>query len=335
MDRMNKYPGANGLKLFLVLTGIILFIDQGISQQLPLYSQYMMNKFLINPAVAGSEGYTSFNLTAREQWIGFKNSPKTHALSVQTRVLKNSFIAKSASVRYKSTPGSRSGKVGLGGYIFNDQTGLVSRTGFQFTYAYHIFIRKGQLSFGLSGMAYQFKVDREELRLYEENDDLINTFDNTLIIPDADFGVYYSDPKFYMGASVAQLFQSSLKFGTRGYENYKLKRHYYLMGGYNLDINDNIIIEPSILLKTTENLNLQMDIGAKVFFMGDYWGGLAFRTGSAFIVMGGVRVDNFYFGYAFDYNLSSIQRHSYGSHEFMLALKLGDNARRYRWLIRY
>jgi type IX secretion system PorP/SprF family membrane protein len=322
------------LNPFLIAAGIVLAIPCS-SQQLPLYSQYVMNKFLINPAVAGSEGYTAFNLTAREQWIGFKNSPKTHALSVQTRILKNSFIAKSALVKYKSTTGSRSGKVGLGGYIFNDRTGLVSRTGVQFTYAYHIFIRKGQLSFGLTGMAYQFKVDREALRLYEQNDDLINNFDNTLIIPDADFGVYYSDPKFYVGMSAAQLFQSSLKFGKRGYDNYRLKRHYYLMSGYNFDINDDIIIVPNVLLKTTENLNLQMDLGANIYFREDYWGGLAFRTGNAFVVMGGVKVDKFYFGYAFDYNLSSIQRYSYGSHEFMLAIKLGDNARRYRWLIRY
>ena len=323
------------LKHLFLSVAIILLADKGLSQQLPLYSQYMMNKFLINPAVAGSEGYTSFNLTAREQWIGFKDAPKTHALSFQTRVLKNSFISKSASVRRKITPGSRSGKVGLGGYIFNDQTGLISRTGIQFTYAYHIFIRKGQLSFGLTGMAYQFKVDREKLRLYEENDDLINNFDNTLIIPDADFGVYYSDPKFYVGMSVAQLFQSSLKFGKRGYDNYKLKRHYYLMSGYNIDVSEDIIIEPNILLKTTGDKNLQMDLGAKVFFREDYWGGLTFRTGSALIIMGGVKVDKFYFGYAFDYNLTSIQRYSYGSHEFMFAVKFGDTARRYRWLIRY
>jgi type IX secretion system PorP/SprF family membrane protein len=323
------------LKHLFLSAAIILLADKGLSQQLPLYSQYMMNKFLINPAVAGSEGYTSFNLTAREQWIGFKDAPKTHALSFQTRVLKNSFIAKSASVRRKIIPGSRSGKVGLGGYIFNDQTGLISRTGFQFTYAYHIFIRKGQLSFGLTGMAYQFKIDREKLRLYEDNDDLINNSDNTMIIPDADFGVYYSDPKFYVGMSVAQLFQSSLKFGQSGYDNYKLKRHYYLMSGYNIDVSDDIIIEPNILLKTTGNKNLQMDLGAKVFFREDYWAGLAFRTGSALIVMGGVKVEKFYFGYAFDYNLTSIQKYSYGSHEFMFAMKFGDNARRYRWLIRY
>ncbi|GAH39388.1 unnamed protein product, partial [marine sediment metagenome] len=48
-----------------------------------------------------------------------------------------------------------------------------------------------------------------------------------------------------------------------------------------------------------------------------------------------VRVNQLYFGYAFDYTLTSIRKHSFGSHEVMIALKLGDNARRYRWLDRY
>ncbi|MFC2081228.1 type IX secretion system membrane protein PorP/SprF [Bacteroidota bacterium] len=48
-----------------------------------------------------------------------------------------------------------------------------------------------------------------------------------------------------------------------------------------------------------------------------------------------MRFHQLYFGYAFDYMLSSIQKHTYGSHEIVIALKLGDNARRYRWLDRY
>jgi type IX secretion system PorP/SprF family membrane protein len=322
-------------KIYFVLAVLVFFSHKGFSQQLPLYSQYMMNKFLLNPAVAGSEGYTAFNLTAREQWIGFKNSPKTHALSAQTRVLQNSFVSKGTSIRQKARSRSRSGRVGIGGYIFNDQTGMVSRTGLQLTYAYHIMIRKGQLSFGLSGTVYQFKIDRDKIVLYEDNDELINTFDNSLFIPDADVGVYYSDPRMYAGLSALQLFQSSLKFGKQGYDNYRLKRHYYLMGGYNVDLTDDIILEPNLLVKASEGWSLQMDLGAKMYFMEDYWGGLMFRTGGALILMGGVKIDMFYIGYAFDYTLSSMMKHSFGTHEFMLALKLGDSARRYRWLIRY
>ena len=56
------------------------FLVDGWSQQVPLYSQYMLNGFLLNPAAAGSEGYTAVNLTAREQWIGLQNGPGTYAL---------------------------------------------------------------------------------------------------------------------------------------------------------------------------------------------------------------------------------------------------------------
>jgi hypothetical protein len=51
--------------------------------------------------------------------------------------------------------------------------------------------------------------------------------------------------------------------------------------------------------------------------------------------MGGVKVDKFYFGYAFDFTFSSIMAHSYGTHEIMIAMKLGDSARRFRWLQRF
>jgi type IX secretion system PorP/SprF family membrane protein len=310
-------------------------LNQANAQQLPLYSQYMMNKFLINPAVAGSEGYTAFNITAREQWIGMKHSPKTHSFSAQTRILRNSFISKGASVRRKRASATRSGKVGLGGYIFNDQSGLVNRTGLQLTYAYHISFRRGQLSFGLSGSFYQFRLDREKIKLYNPNDDLVNNFNNRLWIPDASIGIYYSDPRVYAGFSVSDLFQASLKFGNQGYDNFKLLRHYYIIGGYNFELNDYLIFEPSTLLKASEVWSFQVDVTAKMYIYENYWAGLSYRTGSALIVMGGLRIDKFFFGYAFDYTLSSIQRHSFGSHEFMLAMKLGDSARRYRWLIRY
>ena len=91
------------------------------AQQVPMYSQYMMNGFLINPSFAGRDGYTTVNLTVREQWVGMTGAPSTYAASFQTRILKNSFISKSTSVRKKIVKPTRGGKVGLGGYIFNDQ----------------------------------------------------------------------------------------------------------------------------------------------------------------------------------------------------------------------
>ncbi len=304
------------------------------AQQVPLYSQYTMNGFLLNPAVAGSEGYTAVNITAREQWLGLKNAPKTHALSGQTRILKNSYISKKSSIRRHSPLGSRSGKVGLGAYVFNDKNGPIDRTGIQLSYAYHIRMRTSQLSFGISGVAYQFSVDQDKLR-FEYEDEFWENAQKSIFIPDANIGVYYTDPKIFAGFSMSQLFQSALKLGEKGYAEYKMKRYYHLIGGYDIPVNDYFSIEPSILIKTTGSFVWQADFNTKFIFNDEYWAGLSYRTGGALIFMGGVRVDKFFFGYAFDYTLSSIMKHSYGSHEFMVAIKFGDNARRYRWLNRY
>ena len=76
-------------------------------------------------------------------------------------------------------------------------------------------------------------------------------------------------------------------------------------------------------------------MGTKLYFRDDYWFGASVRTSGDLIFTAGVRVKMMYFGYAFDYSLSSIRKFSYGSHEIALAVKLGDNARRYRWLNRY
>lgn len=325
------------MKRILIITLLLMgLVSLSYSQQVPLYSQYMMNGFLLNPAVAGSEGYTAINITAREQWLGLRDAPKTHALSGQTRILKNSYISKNASVKRRQRMASRSGKVGLGAYVFNDQNGPIDRTGLQLSYAYHIRMQQSQLSFGLSGIAYQFSVDDSKIRLNELDDELYLNAAKSVFIPDASAGVYYTNPDFYAGISVAQLFQSSLMLGeSKRYAEYKMKRHYYLTAGYDIIVNDYFTIEPSFLIKANENRTWQVDFNSKFIFNEEYWGGLSYRTGGAMIFMGGVKVDKVLFGYAFDYTLSSIMKRTYGSHEFMIAILFGDNARRYRWLNRY
>jgi len=123
-----------------ILPAIVLgfIFEAAIAQQVPMYSQYIMNGFLINPSFAGRDGYTTVNLTVREQWVGMTGAPSTYAASFQTRILKNSFISKSTAVRKKIIKPTKGGKVGLGGYIFNDNNGIMHRTGFQLAYAYHI-----------------------------------------------------------------------------------------------------------------------------------------------------------------------------------------------------
>jgi type IX secretion system PorP/SprF family membrane protein len=304
----------------------------------PMYSQYMMNGFLFNPAIAGSEGYTSFNLTSRLQWLGISDAPRTYSISFQTRLLKRSYILKRNSVKQKTDfQPTRSGRVGIGAAVITDQTGAFNRTGMQFTYAYHIFMDNSQLSFGLTGNLYQYKysLTAEQFANPTAVSGLLTVLNKPYYIADANFGTYYLTENYYAGISVENIMQSALRLGNILMADSKLLRTYYLTGAYRIKYSHDFDLEPSFLGKFNERIAFIGDFGCKLYYKENYWFGLSVRTNKDFIAMLGVRYNKLFIGYAFDYGISNLTTYTTGSHELMLALKFGDNARRYKWIVRY
>jgi type IX secretion system PorP/SprF family membrane protein len=339
----------NILKILKRLACLFAFSVLGqvlFSQQLPLYSQYLNNKFLINPAHAGSDGYTSYNITAREQWIGYSGAPRTYSLSFQTRILKRGFrldqnIYNNTVYRPKTT-----GRVGLGGYIFSDRNGLVQRTGLQTSYSYNVWIQDyTQISMGLAFTGYYFKININEMSFEESSEPLLN--DNLrrgIFVPDVDFGFYLLNPRYDIGFSALQLFGAAVKLGKYGIGNYWMDRHYYLFGSYNFYTGVKTELQPSLLLKVSEQVRPQVDIGFTYNYDQDFWAGISYRTGAggALIANIGMRYINsrvnmisMYFGYSFDFTLNRIQSVTYGTHELTLAVKFGNTDKRFRWLDRF
>ena len=328
-----------------ILSVIFLCLYTGITQaqQFPLYSQYIMNGFLINPSFAGHDGYTTINITAREQWVGMGQAPSTYAASFQTRILRNSYIQKSTSVRRKIVRPTKGGNVGLGGYVFNDRNGIMRRTGLQFAYAYHIAIGETEgtsnnLAFGLAATLYQYAVDLNgELYLHDIDDEFLNSYDRSVFIPDFNFGASYTTRKFYAGFAMTNILRGSLLFADNSDSRRTELGHYFLTGGLKIPINPNWTIEPSALVKSSDAFfkSIQMDLTSRVYFKEDYWAGLSWRTDDAVIVMLGLKYDRFYFAYAFDFTLTDIRKQSLGTHELTLVAKFGESARRYRWINAY
>ena len=315
----------------------LLICNLTFGQQLPIFSQYLFNRFLINPAVAGSDGYTSINLTARVQWVGYSGAPRTFSYSMQTRILKKGNASNHNWLKKSTFRPSSDGRVGLGGYVFSDKNGLIQRTGFQFTYAYHMWLQDNtQLSFGLALTGYHFKINENEINFEDPNEPWLNNdLRRGIFVPDATFGVYLLNAKYSLGFSADQLFGAAAKIGDYAYKNFSMSRQFYLFGSYDFNTGSKAYIEPSFLVKVSEQLKPQVDMGVTYFYSQSFWAGLAYRTSGAIIANVGVKYQNMYFGYAFDFTLQEIQRVTYGTHEISLAIKLGDNARRYRWLDRY
>ena len=65
--------------LTLLLIGCVLKTS---SQMDPLYTQFMTNPFLINPALAGTYNYYQIIANSRLQWAGFTDAPITNVISM-------------------------------------------------------------------------------------------------------------------------------------------------------------------------------------------------------------------------------------------------------------
>jgi type IX secretion system PorP/SprF family membrane protein len=324
-----------------ILPVIVLGFCCGLAaaQQVPMYSQYIMNGFLVNPSFAGRDGYTSVNLTVRKQWAGLEGAPSTFAASFQTRVLKNSYISKSTAVRKKLVKPTKGGKVGVGGYVFNDQNGAMRRTGFHAAYAYHIPLGQtmglpNDLSLGLSLSAYQFAVNTQGFVL-DAGDPLLATYDRRVFIPDFNFGASFTTAKYYAGIAMTNLFRGSLIFADTSDHNRTELGNFFITGGIKFPLSTDWTLEPSGFVKASDMLfkSVQLDLTTRVYYKQDYWAGLSFRTSNAIILLLGLKYDRFYIAYASDFTLTDIRKvNTMGTHEITLAVKFGESARRYRWI---
>ncbi len=289
------------LLLFFTLVGIVN------AQQQPLYSQYMFNKFLLNPAITGNVDYIPLRLTARQQWVGIDNAPSTQAVSAHTLL------------------GNKS--MGVGGYIFVDRFGPETKIGVQASYSYILNLNSinSKLSFGLALKAFQYKLDYTQMTAIDEGDQvLVNQNAETAFVPDADFGVYLQGERYFVGISASQLIQLPIKISDKEVNKNSMIRHYYLLGGYKFQLGEKFELEPSVLAKGTEKTPFNLDVNLRAIYLENYWVGVSYRTSGEVIAMLGVKFKSFIFGYSFDYSTSEIKNFQSGSHEIMIGYNFGE-----------
>jgi type IX secretion system PorP/SprF family membrane protein len=328
------------LRSIIAMTVFSFILGTAVAQQVPMYSQYIMNGFLINPSLAGRDGYSTVNLTVREQWVGMKGAPSTYAASFQTSLVSNSFNSRTKHARKKLFKIPKDAKVGLGGYLFNDNNGMIHRTGLQAAYAYHISMGQAKdgisnsLSFGLALTAYQHSINEKDL-LYSYNDDpYLNAYDRSVFITDVNFGVSYAASSYYLGFAMTNILRGSLVFGNSSDNKTGELGYFFLTGGYNFPLDAHWTLKPSAFIKSSDMLfkSTQLDLTTRIYYRDSYWAGLSFRTNDAIIAMIGLKYKMFYFAYAFDVALTDIRKQTLGTHELTLAFKFGEVTGRYRWL---
>ncbi len=290
----------------LYLVGLLLLtLTQFMwGQQTPMYTQYMLNDFAYNPAIAGTKEYYQAKSNNRYQWIGITDAPRTYVLSVYGP--------------------HRKLDMGFGGMVFNDVTGPTSRLGVYGAYAYNVRIKDDlRFSSGLNIGLLQYKVDGSKITLHDEGDPSLGGNMYVAYMPDATMGVYLYSGKYSVGLSVAQLFGTNIKFNELEELGInRLKRHVMLHGSYVYNINDDIAVEPMVMIKFIDPAPVQFDVNARVIYRNMVWAGFGYRTkDAASIVVGYNYQDQLIFGYSYDITFTDLRKYSSGTHELMIGAR--------------
>ena len=285
--------------LFLMFCGGAVF-----AQQDPLFTQYMFNKLLVNPAYAGSKEVLTIDVLDRRQWVNIDGAPNTLTVSAHTAL--------------------RNKKVGLGVYAYRDALGATSTQSLMATYAYRIYMERSSLAFGLQfGLDYfDFNWNKLVLR---NPDPSFDAQDVRRITPDANFGIYYQSHVFYLGLSSKQLLANGFsKIIGDGKSTFsKLTQHFYMMGGYALPIKDKVVFRPSIMAKYTPHTPLQFDFNTSILFGNVFWVGASYRTAKAITILTEFKIaERIKLGYSYDLYLNELQPFNYGSHEIRIGFEL-------------
>lgn len=298
------------MKNLLIPFFLLLCATLAEAQQLPQLSQYYMNEYVINPAVAGRDNVFDVRTSQRHQWVGINDAPRTYTLSVHGPLFKEA--------------------MGIGMYAFTDIVGPTRRTGFQASYAYHLKLNEtARLSFAASLGLLHFALDGSKLDLRDEGDpSLMNVYRSDLL-PDAKFAVYFYTPKFYAGLTVPNLIQNRLDLYENNSIENRLVPHFMLMAGYRFEISDDWIIEPSVLFKYVNPAPLKYDLTLRVHFRNMLWAGVNYRSNESFAPsIGYTHKDYIFFGYSYDILTNNLKNYSTGSHEIMIGVKLNRKVKR-------
>ena len=307
-------------KNYFILFILLLSAFTVQAQQDAQFSQYMFNNLFLNPATAGSEGFTRFGLMYRNQWTGYKSSfasdgsgnPETAMFSFETPI--------------------QSISSGAGLQVFTDKLGLFNNFQAQGSFAYHYPLRNGKLSLGIRAGIYASSIDQGRIRVADQNDPIVGKllegkYTASALRPDVSAGIFYRTEKYYLGASVSHLVTSKIHLGLVELQS-PIVNHVFFTGGYTFELNYELVFTPSVLVKSDLN-TLSFDLNGLFTYNRDFWFGLGYRQGDAGVAMVGANMGKdkqgnkpLRIGYAFDFTIKGTEAKSRTSNEIMISYRL-------------
>jgi type IX secretion system PorP/SprF family membrane protein len=305
-----------------------------IAQQQGLYSNFLLNGYIYNPALAGIEDHLDAKTSFRRQWINLPGSPTTMYASLHGAVNQKDLnkeelgslpMRGASTIKFKNIQPKKM-RHGVGGYFLNDKAGLITRNTINLGYSCHIPLNQTYyLAAGANLGAHFFSLGTPTLR--EQNDDAFTGSQNLGVLPDVQVGLFLYSDNLQLGLSGSQLAGNRVSFAKNNksvsYNN--LTRHFFATASYRIPLDQDFDLLPVGIIRYTENSPISYEGGAKIRYLNTFWAGATYRYGDAVSGMLGFSMYKFIdLCYAFDFTTSNIQSTSVGTHEIVLGLRLNN-----------
>ena len=315
-------------------------------QQRPHYTQYILNQYILNPAISGIENYTDIKASVRDQWVGLSGAPRTSYLTIHGPLGKKDYRTSATSY---SIPGQNPrGKYywenytaaephhGVGFTMINDRTGSYNRFTAYTTYSYHLGLSATtNLAGGFSAGITVVGIDKSKNDFGggDPSDPATGAAisgELNRVRPDIGAGLWLYSRDYFIGLSAQQIVPQKLSFVddaaiiTKG----RLIPHVFLTAGYRFLLGEDVNAIPSLMFKyinASSKNNFQVETNLKLQYQDLFWVGGSYRYQDGYAAMAGINLGNtFNIGYAYDFTMTNLKTVSRGTHEFVVGFLLGN-----------
>lgn len=289
------------MKKILLLIVYIVSLS-AFAQQDPLFSQYQFNQLPINPAYAGVNQVTSFDLQYRSQWGGIEGAPSTIMVSGNSSFVDN--------------------KVGLGFCLINDQLGINTNTDFNISYSYQLDLNLNtRLYFGLQSGLMSFQYDFDKLTLEDPTDEDFVNADDRFTKFNVGAGLFLHHEQYYVGFSIPRLLK--IKEDIRENTGERYNQHFYITAGWIWEQSIGLKFKPYTIFRFTEGAKASSDIGISVLFANVLWGGVFTRNFNTAGISAFLNLDNgLRLGYSGEIQSGDAPDAGFNTHEVSLGIDL-------------
>jgi type IX secretion system PorP/SprF family membrane protein len=293
--------------ILAVAIGILLNTDL-LAQQLPIYNHHYFDPMIYNPARVGKvyDGLSAFGIY-RKQWTDMPGGPETKIFTIDGTVIKK--------------------KVGLGLYIYSDNTDILERVNASLGYSYTVpFDDHMGLTFGLMTGVLNNRINYEKLRAKDPDDPALFENSDLNMGFDASAGVNFYWNRLNAGLAIPQLISKNFIYLDNDNKmKFSPVQHYIFNAQYTFDLKSDIwTLDPHLMLTYVQNAPFKYDIGLMLNWKKMAWLGGTFRSDHAVSITGAIKINKaIMFAYAYDFVYNDMNGYSGSSHEFMLGYLFG------------